>query len=134
MTNSHNTIFGQTTGNLATLPGAIGVGGFQPTKFGQTLAATANTNLFGGVIGNNSGFLGFLQALQIEGVAKILAQPRLVTKSGQAATFLDGGEYPIPVVGALSAAAGVTYKKFGTQLTFLPIVLGNGRIHLEVEP
>jgi pilus assembly protein CpaC len=135
--NGRNGIFGQTTGNLATLGGPIGVpsGALQPAQFGQILNATpgGNTNLFGGVIGNNQGFLGFLQALQNEGVAKVLAQPRLVTKSGQPASFLDGGEQAVPVPAGLGQV-GVQFEEFGTRLNFLPIVLGNGRIHLEVEP
>ena len=135
--NGRNGIFGQATGNLATLGGPIGVpsAALQPAQFGQILNATAggNTNLFGGVIGNNQGFLGFLQALQNEGVAKLLAQPRLVTKSGQPASFLDGGEQAVPVPAGLGQV-GVQFEEFGTRLNFLPIVLGNGRIHLEVEP
>ena len=135
--NGRNGVFGQATGNLATLGGPVGVPSaiLQPTQFSQILNATpgGTTNLFGGVIGNSAGFLGFLEALQSESLAKILAQPRLVSQSGQPANFLDGGQQAVPSVGGLGVV-GVTFQDFGTSLTFLPIVLGNGRIHLEVEP
>src|SRR5262249_29061127 len=80
-----------------------------------------------------AGFLGFLQALENEGLVKLLAQPRLVTLSGNPASFLDGGEQAVPVPAGLGQV-GVQFEEFGTRLNFLPIVLGNGRIHLEVEP
>jgi Flp pilus assembly secretin CpaC len=78
-------------------------------------------------------FLGFLRALEKEGVVKVVAQPRLVTLSGNRATFLDGGARAVPVPDG-SGQVGVQFEEFGTRLNFLPIVLGNGKIHLEVEP
>src|SRR5947208_12716426 len=66
-------------------------------------------------------------------MAKLLAQPRLVTLSGNPASFLDGGEQAVPVPAGLGQV-GVQFEEFGTRLNFLPVVLGNGRIHLEVEP
>jgi pilus assembly protein CpaC len=119
--------------------GLVGIGGqgnaiLGPAQFGQAInSAPGNANLFGGLIGSNYGFLAFLQALENEGLAKLLAQPRLVTKSGQPASFLDGGEQAVPVPAGLGVV-GVQFEEFGTRLNFLPIVLGNGRIHLEVEP
>ena len=56
-----------------------------------------------------------------------------MTKSGQPASFLAGGEQAVPVPAGLGQV-GVQFEEFGTRLNFLPIVLGNGRIHLEVEP
>jgi pilus assembly protein CpaC len=135
LTNARQTLFGSTIGNLITA-GAVGVPGttLQPTQFGQVITATpGSANLFGGVIGSKGGFLGFLQALENEGLAKLLAQPRLVTLSGNPASFLDGGEQAVPVPAGLGQV-GVQFEEFGTRLNFLPIVLGNGRIHLEVEP
>src|SRR5262249_35136129 len=82
---------------------------------------------------DQSGFLAFLQALKDENLAKLLAEPRLVTLSGRPASFLSGGEQAIPVPAGLGQV-GVQFEEFGTRLNFLPIVLGNGRIHLEVEP
>jgi len=53
--------------------------------------------------------------------------------SGRQASFLDGGEQAIPVPAGLGQV-GIQFEEFGTRLNFIPIVLGNGRIHLEVEP
>jgi pilus assembly protein CpaC len=137
LANTRQTILGSTVGNLIPTTGVtVGVPAslLQPTQFGQIISSNPGTsNLFGGVIGNASGFLGFLQALETEGVAKLLAQPRLVTLSGNPASFLVGGEQAVPVPAGLGQV-GVQFEEFGTRLNFVPVVLGNGRIHLEVEP
>jgi Flp pilus assembly secretin CpaC len=78
-------------------------------------------------------FLGFVSALRQGGLAKVLAEPRLVTLNGRPASFLAGGELAVPVP-ADKGQVGVQFEEFGTRLKFLPIVLGNGRIRLEVEP
>jgi len=117
--------------------GAGGVAGgiLSPTRGGQALSGIAgNANLVGGILSNNAGFLAFLQALESEGIAKLMSQPRLVTLSGNPASILDGGEQAVPQVGGIGGVAGVEFQPFGTTLQFLPIVLGNGRIRLEVEP
>lgn len=131
-------LFGSLPGSIIPTLGTSIVGTpsafLQPSGFGQAIATQpGNSTVFGGIIGNAGGFLGFLQALEREGIAKLLAQPRLVTKSGQPASFLDGGEQAVPVPAGLGQV-GVQFEEFGTRLNFLPIVLGNGRIHLEVEP
>jgi pilus assembly protein CpaC len=134
--NSRNEFVGSTVGNLIPALGNVGVPGtnLQPARFGQLInSAPSQANVFGGIIGPNSGFLWFLQALETEGLAKLLARPRLVTRSGAPASFLDGGEQAVPVPAGLGQV-GVQFEEFGTRLNFLPIVLGNGRIFLEVEP
>jgi pilus assembly protein CpaC len=78
-------------------------------------------------------FLGLLQALRNEGLVKIVSQPKLMTLSGRSASMLSGGQQAIPESAGLGSVS-VRFEPFGTQLSFLPIVLGNGRIHLEVEP
>ncbi|GIX03537.1 MAG: hypothetical protein KatS3mg113_0543 [Planctomycetaceae bacterium] len=77
-----------------------------------------------------------LRALTRNGTAKILAEPNLVTLSGQPARFLAGGEFPVPtVVGVGGAQAATTYfQGFGTSLFFLPTVLDKDRIRLQVTP
>jgi pilus assembly protein CpaC len=78
----------------------------------------------------------YLQALAENGYLRILANPTLVALSGESANFLAGGEYPIPVpqsgAGAAGGTAAITiqYKEYGVLLSFLPIVLGDGRIRL----
>ena len=93
----------------------------------------AETNIFFGITDRTSAFLGFLRALRDENLAKVLAQPTLVAYSGRPASFLVGGEVPVPQASA-TGTPSITYKEFGTRLNFLPIVLGNGKIRLEVEP
>jgi pilus assembly protein CpaC len=97
------------------------------------LLSGAPGNLFLGVINNQNSFFGFLQALREENIVKLMAEPKLVTLSGRPASFLSGGEQAIPVPAGLGQI-GVQFEEFGTRLNFLPIVLGDGRIHLEVEP
>jgi pilus assembly protein CpaC len=91
------------------------------------------TNIFGGVLNPNNGFLFFLQALKNENVVKLMAEPRLVSQSGRQASFLSGGEQAVPVPAGLGQI-GVQFEEFGVRLNFVPVVLGNGKIHLEVEP
>jgi pilus assembly protein CpaC len=97
-----------------------------------TALSTGETITFG-VIDDGTSFLGFLDLLQQNNVSKILADPTLVTVSGRPAFFNVGGELPILVPSGLGQTT-IEYKKFGTQVDFLPIVLGNGRIRLEVRP
>src|SRR5262249_52259330 len=79
-------------------------------------------------------FAGFLELLRDEGLSKILAEPKLVTLSGRPAHFLSGGQQPVTSSTSGISGPGVEYKDFGTEVDFLPIVLGNGRIYLEVRP
>ena len=101
------------------------------TTTGTVSAAAGDTVRFG-VIGNNS-FFGFLKALRANNMMKILAEPKLVTVSGRPASFNSGGEFPVLVPQSLGTVS-IEYKKFGTQVEFMPLVLGNGNIRLEVRP
>jgi pilus assembly protein CpaC len=138
LTNGKNFFLGSTVGQAVINPRSTGVGAVLSNAPGGLLGipGTPNgvrTNVLFGVLHDGWGFLGFLQALRDENVSKLLAEPRLVTLSGQPASFLVGGEQAIPVPAGLGQV-GVQFEEFGTRLNFLPIVLGNGRIHLEVEP
>ena len=97
-----------------------------------TVPAAGETITFG-VFDNGTTFLGFLDFLQQNNVSKIMADPTLVTMSGRPASFLVGGQLPILVPSGLGQTT-IEYKDFGTQIDFVPIVLGNGRIRLEVRP
>jgi pilus assembly protein CpaC len=90
-------------------------------------------NLFLGLVNNRESFFGFLEALRNENLLKLIAHPTLVALSGRTASFLSGGEQAIPVPAGLGQV-GVQFEEFGTRVNFLPIVLENGMIHLEVEP
>ncbi|MBI2714214.1 MAG: type II and III secretion system protein family protein [Rhizobiales bacterium] len=74
-----------------------------------------------------------INALEQKGIARSLAEPNLVALSGDTASFLAGGEYPIPVAGSLGQVT-VDYKKYGVGLAFTPTVLGNSLINLKIEP
>lgn len=78
----------------------------------------------------------FIKALQTEGVLQILAEPNLVTSDGKEASFLVGGEFPVPIVqgGANVGAVTVQFREFGIRLTFLPEVTSLQTIKLHVKP
>ena len=99
----------------------------------QTVTTPNNATAAFGVIGNSGAFFGALDLLEQNQVAKILADPNIVAVSGRPAQFIVGGETPILVPQSLGTTS-IEYKAFGTQIDFLPIVLGNGNIRLEVRP
>ena len=74
-----------------------------------------------------------LNLLQENGMARMLAEPTLVALSGQSASFLAGGEIPVPEAGGLGTQT-VSYKPFGIGLTVTPTVLARNRIALRVAP
>ncbi len=78
----------------------------------------------------------FLRAFSSNGTGKILAEPTLVTLSGQPATFISGGEFAVPTtVGVEGVGAVATaFRGFGTQLTFTPTVIDKDRVRLQVAP
>lgn len=75
-----------------------------------------------------------LTALKTEGLAKLVSAPSIVARSGEEASLLVGGQIPVISAAAGINGPGVTYRPVGTELTFLPIVYGNGKIHLTVQP
>lgn len=74
----------------------------------------------------------FIRALHENGLLRILAEPNLVSMNGEEATFLAGGEIPIPI--ATQQQLRVQYKEFGIRLNFTPVVLSENRIRLKVLP
>jgi len=76
-----------------------------------------------------------IKALQTKGLFQSLAEPNLVAESGKDASFLAGGEIPIPIAQGTggNVAISVQYKEFGIRLSFTPVVNGN-RVHLKVKP
>ena len=75
-----------------------------------------------------------IDALDQEGLVSVMAEPTLTALSGQTASFLVGGEFPIPITQGNSNSVGVTFKSFGVALDFTPTVLGTDRISLLVRP
>jgi pilus assembly protein CpaC len=99
---------------------------------------SSGVTLFGsGAIGRTS-FAYFLQALEENGLVRMLAEPNVMATSGKSAEFTAGGEFPVPVSqgGGTGSGAAVTvdYKEYGVKLNFTPIVLGDGTIRLEINP
>lgn len=76
-----------------------------------------------------------IKALQTKGLFQSLAEPNLVAESGKEASFLAGGEIPVPIAQGTgnATAISVQYKEFGVRLNFTPVVTGN-RVHLKVRP
>jgi pilus assembly protein CpaC len=114
--------------------GVGGGGGGTGSMFGSgMITATSNaTNLVVGVL--PAQVLTAIRALKNEGLAKLLAEPKLVTQSGRPARFLAGGQQATLSGASGINGPGVAYVDIGTELEFLPIVYGNGKIYLEVAP
>ncbi len=74
-----------------------------------------------------------IDALETQGLARVLAEPSLTTTSGQAASFLAGGQFPLPVIGQNNTVT-LQYQNFGVSLNFTPVVLSKERISLAVNP
>jgi pilus assembly protein CpaC len=89
--------------------------------------------MIGRIVANGSQTDVMINALEQKGVARTLAEPNLVALSGDTASFLAGGEYPIPVSGSFGQVS-VDYKKYGVGLAFTPTVLGRGVINMKIEP
>ncbi len=118
---------------------------FDP-KTGQFVVQGATTadfkNLALGAGKTGLGFLGKLFGVDIaaaidlaesNGLVSILAEPNLTAMSGETASFLAGGEFPIPISQSLGTVS-VEYKSFGVSLSFSPTVLADGRISMRVRP
>jgi len=140
LSSQNSSFIGSTLNGLAAQPTQIGRIASGGTAQGSVLAANGfiasatSPNIPFGVLNSNSGFLGFLQALRNESASKLLAEPKLTTSSGKQAFFQVGGEQAV-----LSGASGVNgpgaaFQTIGTTLSFLPVVLGNGKIQLTVNP
>jgi pilus assembly protein CpaC len=137
--NNRSGSFGGVTGNGASLTP-------DPDTGEGILRLSAITDSFG-IFRKSFGIggvdvLGVLDALETKGLAKTLAEPTLIALSGEKASFLAGGEFPIPVAqgngsgGGLNGGQSVTieFKPFGVSLGFTPTVLADGVINLVVEP
>jgi len=74
-----------------------------------------------------------ISALESKGLVRRLAEPNLIALSGDTASFLAGGEFPVPI-SQVNGAITVEWKKFGVQLAFTPTVLDNGVVNLNMQP
>jgi pilus assembly protein CpaC len=100
---------------------------------GLTTTYTTSVNALFNFSSQDATWTAFIDALKSDGLIKILAEPTLVSMSGQTAKFLAGGEFPIPVPGQ-NGTVGIEYKEFGVSLEFTPTVIGKDRISMHVKP
>ncbi|MBI2679450.1 MAG: pilus assembly protein N-terminal domain-containing protein [Candidatus Solibacter usitatus] len=135
------------TGALNT-PGRISTGQFSPPSPGAvsgvipaTLAGAATTfsiadalNIFAFRPDLNLGAI--IRDLETQGLLQILAEPNLVTTNGKEASFLVGGEFPVPILqgGASAGAITVQFREYGIRVSFLPLITPHHTIRMHVKP
>ena len=85
------------------------------------------------MVGGSSTLFGLIDALKEEELLKILAEPTLVTTNGRPAVMLSGGEFPIVVPQTLGTVS-IEWREFGVRMEAVPVILGAGRLRLEVMP
>ena len=112
-------------GTSGATSGAGGIFRANPIAGGTTLGAAGR--LFG------LDLTGALDLAQKDGLVSILAEPNLTALSGETASFLAGGEFPILMSQSLGSTT-VEFKQYGVSLAFTPIVLADGRISMRVRP
>jgi len=112
------------------ISGTGNISGINSLLSGNTVTTSA-AGALGAVLTRGSFELGILlEALESKGMVRTLAEPNLTALSGQEASFLAGGEYPIPVVDG--DAIAIEYKPFGVELAFIPRVIDGDIINLEM--
>jgi pilus assembly protein CpaC len=118
--------------------GAISTGQFQPPSVqpGGGVPTVGDLNIFAFYPGINLG--ATIRALEVRGLAELLAEPNVLAKNGHQASFLAGGEYPYPVAQSSStggvAPVTIQFKQFGVLLNFIPTITPRGTIRLQVAP
>lgn len=126
---------GTSTSSSSSSTGSSGSDGSSGSSGGSSaLSSAMNLVLgFGHAFGGNglSAQLGFLEG---NGLARVLAKPTLVAHTGQSASFLAGGEIPIPVPSSSSNNISIRYKEFGVKLQLTPTILSDERIALKIAP
>lgn len=123
--------------NPTATPGGLPLFQTAATFAGSTTGAPFGVALANLVNNKNVSLDVLITALETKGLVRRLAEPDLVALSGDTASFLAGGELPVPIVQPSSGSTPlitVEYKPFGVQLTFIPTVLANGIINLRLTP
>jgi pilus assembly protein CpaC len=123
--------------------GAPGTGGYVNSGGGPSslssvidgsMAGTFSNALNVFVMGGNVATM--LHALQTQGAMRSLAEPNLIAMDGQEASFLAGGEFPVPVIqgGSDRTSVSIIFKEYGVRLNFKPTIIDEDHIRLELEP
>jgi pilus assembly protein CpaC len=114
--------------------------GFPPSSFNPLVPlglASAPNQIGAGYTSSRYDINGIIDALATDQLVTILAEPNLTAQSGEPASFLAGGEFPIPISGSSSngtTTITVEFKQYGVSLEVVPTVLSAGRINLRVRP
>lgn len=114
-------------------PGTLGSNKDNPGSLITEFAGSA-VNLF--LFNSGLNTAAYIRALRTNGALRALAEPNLIAMNGQQASFLAGGEFPIPVIQGSSSSAAVTiqFKEYGVRLNFKPTIIDEDHIRLELEP
>ena len=119
---------------LASVGGRYGTLGFASAP---ALVQAASASLSSGYNFNTPGKVldinNVIDALAQDELIHVLAEPNITTMSGEPASFLVGGEFPIPIA-EFGGTISIEFKQYGVSLSFVPTVLSNGRINLHVRP
>jgi len=133
--------------NNSTIPTYISPGGPATSTASSKLTdprspmgETTSSGLANFLLGIPNGSLGpqaFVRALNTRGALRDLAEPNLIAMHGQKASFLAGGEFPIPIIQSLGtgqSAITIQFKEFGVKLDFTPTIIDENHIRLELAP
>lgn len=120
----------RSTGNLAV---GLVVGNPAGALGALALQAPTSNNLQGSFSSGGYDINALVDALDDEGLISVLAEPNLTAMSGETASFLAGGEFPIPISQDADTIT-IEFKKFGVSLAFTPTLLNSGRINVHVRP
>ncbi|MBO1360431.1 type II and III secretion system protein family protein [Acetobacter sacchari] len=112
---------GAATGGLSGAPNVI------------SQAENSYNTLSGSYTNGRGSVAGTLDAMASEGLATMLAEPNLTTMSGESATFLSGGQFPVPIPQGFGTV-GISYQNYGVSIAFTPTVLSDGTISMHVAP
>jgi pilus assembly protein CpaC len=128
-------------GSTYAYQGSPGVGGFA-SGGGPGQITNVTNGLMGGTFsGLNLLLLGgnmtsMIKAMQTQGALRALAEPNLIAMNGQEASFLAGGEFPVPIIqgGSDKSTVTILFKEYGVRLNFKPTIIDEDHIRLELEP
>jgi pilus assembly protein CpaC len=123
--------------------GSPGAGGYINSGGGPSSLSSIENGLMSGALANSLNLfvmggntLAMIRALQQQGALRALAEPNLIAMDGQQASFLAGGEFPVPIVqgGGDSRTVTIVFKEYGVRLNFKPTIIDEDHIRLELEP
>lgn len=121
-----NVAFSSTPGAISPLDAfTVPIGG--PPGVGLAQSGFRNATMSLGIVGDDFAFGGLLEALREEGLLKIQAEPTILTRSGEPAKIVSGGEFPIPVPQGLGTIA-IEWREFGVRLESVPMILSPNRL------